>query len=299
MSNLDLLSTPRVSHSSSLDPLPSWVPDWIVWDGAHPMLEQRCVTMRDFHDFDSDSNAGFDTSSGSARHLIIRHRRLELKGFVFDEIEDIGFVLDLHKDMDFCDNFLAIGPAAALPSIEIAYSSWETVSRCRGGHQYPTDVYLKTISCRARSDTGLLDFLKSTEKLCDLYRRCFRIISRWWEGNRGFRAAFLSWVGIVNMMRRKEYTPSLLSLANHPRRRAAYEISTSGRMMFRTKKGYIGMGPRLAKPKDRIALFVGGRVPLIIRESGDAWELIGDTYVHGIMHGKVFDQARCQEMFIE
>ena len=75
---------------------------------------------------------------------------------------------------------------------------------------------------------------------------------------------------------------NLLRMAIHPRRRAASRQSTSGRRMFRTKKRYIGMGPGLAEREDRVALFMGGRVPLIIRQKENIWELIDDAYVHGI-----------------
>jgi hypothetical protein len=45
---------------------------------------------------------------------------------------------------------------------------------------------------------------------------------------------------------------------------------------------------------DSIVIFRGARVPHVIRKRGDDWELIGDCYVHGIMHGSFFDEKRCK-----
>jgi hypothetical protein len=44
----------------------------------------------------------------------------------------------------------------------------------------------------------------------------------------------------------------------------------------------------------------GGRVPLILRqgENEDKWELIGDCYVHGVMHGEAFDKTKGREFCI-
>jgi len=65
------------------------------------------------------------------------------------------------------------------------------------------------------------------------------------------------------------------------------------RRMMRSKVGFIGLVPRLAIPGDRICVFEGGKVPLILRPNGVLWELIGDSYIHGIMMGEAFEQERC------
>jgi hypothetical protein len=48
---------------------------------------------------------------------------------------------------------------------------------------------------------------------------------------------------------------------------------------------------------DRIALFKGGMVPLIIREEGTRWRLIGDCYIHGMMKGEAFQEDECIMMW--
>ena len=70
--------------------------------------------------------------------------------------------------------------------------------------------------------------------------------------------------------------------------------------MIRTRKGYIGAAPELMKVGDTITIMHGGRVPFILRqrENEDKWELIGDCYVDGVMHGEAFDKTKCRDFCI-
>jgi hypothetical protein len=74
--------------------------------------------------------------------------------------------------------------------------------------------------------------------------------------------------------------------------------TTLDRRLFKTTKGYIGIGPCSLQKGDGVALFKGGMVPLVIRSLGDKWELVGDCYVHGIMHGEAYSAQRCSVLLI-
>jgi len=82
------------------------------------------------------------------------------------------------------------------------------------------------------------------------------------------------------------------------------EAATTGRRFFITKKGYFGFGPESCQVGDLVAVLAGGQVPYIIRPvphlsdmiratMGPTLEtcytILGDSYVHGIMDGEVFD----------
>ena len=71
------------------------------------------------------------------------------------------------------------------------------------------------------------------------------------------------------------------------------------RCMIRTHKGYIGLATQLVQVGDFVVLMEGGKVPFILR-AGDhhAWELVGDSYVHGIMSGEAWDDRRLEEFHI-
>ena len=52
--------------------------------------------------------------------------------------------------------------------------------------------------------------------------------------------------------------------------------------LFRTEKGYLGMGPVSVLPGDEVWVLAGARVPFVLRRC----RLLGQCYVHGLMHGE-------------
>jgi len=65
---------------------------------------------------------------------------------------------------------------------------------------------------------------------------------------------------------------------------------SNDRVFFTTEKGYFGTAPdRLSttvEPGDVIAIVAGLRVPLILRRFGLWYSVIGQGYLHGVMHGE-------------
>lgn len=71
--------------------------------------------------------------------------------------------------------------------------------------------------------------------------------------------------------------------------------------VFRTREGYLGLGQRQVEVGDWIVLVVGAKVPLVLRKKAGLegnWEVNGDCYVYGIMHGEMFQVGKCQRMEI-
>ncbi|KAF2174182.1 hypothetical protein M409DRAFT_16452 [Zasmidium cellare ATCC 36951] len=60
------------------------------------------------------------------------------------------------------------------------------------------------------------------------------------------------------------------------------------RILFTTSThGYLGLGPRSLRPGDQVWLLAGAKVPHVLRLKGNGrFELVGECYVHGIMHGE-------------
>jgi len=71
------------------------------------------------------------------------------------------------------------------------------------------------------------------------------------------------------------------------------------RRMIKTNDGLIGLAPELTRKGDFVCLFKGGMVPLVMRKVNSRWMLIGDSYVHGIMHGEGFEEMKCERMWIQ
>jgi hypothetical protein len=64
-------------------------------------------------------------------------------------------------------------------------------------------------------------------------------------------------------------------------------------------KGRGGLAPKDARVGDFVAIFLDANTPYVIRDKGDInCELIGDTYLHGLMYGEDLE-ARSKEMGIK
>ena len=66
----------------------------------------------------------------------------------------------------------------------------------------------------------------------------------------------------------------------------------SGRRIFLTEKGFLGLGPPDCRIGDQLTILLGADFPYLLRLDGDYYELIGETYVEGIMNGEVLENFR-------
>ncbi|KAL5329271.1 hypothetical protein ACEPPN_002782 [Leptodophora sp. 'Broadleaf-Isolate-01'] len=64
--------------------------------------------------------------------------------------------------------------------------------------------------------------------------------------------------------------------------RAAKDVR-SNRRLFRTREGYVGLAPDNVEYGDKLYILDGARVPFLLRGN----RLVGEAYVHGIMHGEL------------
>lgn len=78
---------------------------------------------------------------------------------------------------------------------------------------------------------------------------------------------------------------------------AAKRVMKERRFLI-TKQGYLGVGPWSTKPGDIVAVFCGGPLPFLIRGRDDSesegtkqagYQLVGESYCHGICEGQVLD----------
>lgn len=64
--------------------------------------------------------------------------------------------------------------------------------------------------------------------------------------------------------------------------------------IFKTTSGRIGLAPWSIKNGDKIALFSGFRLPVVIRRVGSSYKLIAQAYVEGMMHGEGWPQHEAE-----
>jgi hypothetical protein len=62
--------------------------------------------------------------------------------------------------------------------------------------------------------------------------------------------------------------------------------------LYRTKRGLLGLGPASTNANDEVWLIQGARLPFVLRRCAERTNhtLVGGTYVHGFMHGKMLSE---------
>ncbi|KAL5320389.1 hypothetical protein ACEPPN_011190 [Leptodophora sp. 'Broadleaf-Isolate-01'] len=77
-------------------------------------------------------------------------------------------------------------------------------------------------------------------------------------------------------------------------------IETFGRhrRMYKTAKGYLGLGPKSLLQGDEVWLLMNSHVPFILRRDVETgtFRLIGETYVHGVMYGEAMTDEFVQKV---
>ena len=86
--------------------------------------------------------------------------------------------------------------------------------------------------------------------------------------------------------------PFYISLAVHIVQRKLASLS-----VFRTEKGYLGIGDEGMEPGDIITILYGLQLPVILRRVEESWNLVGICFVVGIMRGEAIDMSLKEEDF--
>ncbi|KAK0101813.1 hypothetical protein ONS95_006963 [Cadophora gregata] len=58
------------------------------------------------------------------------------------------------------------------------------------------------------------------------------------------------------------------------------------RSLFRTRKGYYGLGPAEIQRDDMVVVLFGGTTPYVLRPTDQGYWFVGECYVHGLMNGE-------------
>ncbi|KAF7592422.1 hypothetical protein BBP40_000270 [Aspergillus hancockii] len=75
----------------------------------------------------------------------------------------------------------------------------------------------------------------------------------------------------------------------------AAQNACSGRRLFITDAGMLGLGPAAMEPGDRLCILFGASTPFILRRHGQSWQLIGECYVKCLMSGEFVKKAMAEE----
>ncbi|KAI1125679.1 heterokaryon incompatibility protein-domain-containing protein [Nemania abortiva] len=273
--NPDVLST-EYNLESKLNS-PSWVPDWVYLNSPAPYAILRHDDREDskksrYRKFCASTSSRWDNTGR------VYESTLKLSGYVFDTIVELEDILttplwdpvDVNSASSSTGAFnsymsLLGGLGARLDTLV----KWERVALSRKYSKYPTcenpDTVLAPTMC-----TGNVD---GPEGALTGFRQ-LRLLRRFGADSQIYKSLVAITGGIATL--RYDATAYL-----------AATDRTIFRRLGRTAKGYLAIVP-------------GGKVPFVIRPMAQKreFELVGPSYVHGIMYGEAWDDSLAQDISI-
>jgi Heterokaryon incompatibility protein (HET) len=248
-----------VSGPKNVKPMPSWVPDWSV-----PI--QSTFGPRQLGRF--SASGPLSRSFPTFRSDKFGNRLLVLSGYKVDTIDAImHWQWDPRWDVGFDLNSPILGFIRSLQNFgrkqRAAYSSEEE----RQEALWRTPI----ADCDAA-----FNIMQGSRPPASLH----------------MKESFEAFIGIT------QGDPEWRERASKPYVHVM-KLESARRRVFRSSRGYYGLGQETLRVGDTICLFLGGDSPFLIRNAElGYYELIGEAYVHGIMHGEYLSTNPHIEQFI-
>lgn len=286
---LDLLA---MSYGSSG---PGRIPSW-VWNP-----EPRSTEF-DFSRADADASNLFQASQRWHSRPQFQGRMLGLLGYVFDKVRTVG-------------NVLPPGYASRNQLLKAVqgYLSWVNISGIheQGITETERNLRIRAFRCTLRplrekfsgNKTWYSNWYDDKEARnfaachAELMKRFSSFLSPGAK-NESMRAKLGLWAANEYFWFQLKWD-KILAKSWMEFFRDRYSSAAFGRCFVRAETGAYGLCPRDTKPNDRLVLLQGANVPIVLRPSGKNWILVGECFVYGVMYGELWDQDRCEMLWIE
>jgi hypothetical protein len=268
------------------------VPDWTG-------CEYGTASLIGLDFMEEKERPNFNSTKGSNTGQSLQHTDnvLHLSGYTVDSIQSLSVTFTAPKS-DLGDfqrtmgsfrgsrNYLSNMFETQRSVLEL-FLQWEKLALADEHQKYPTGedplrVYCWTL-CAAT-------FLEGADQ-------AFEQFTRWRSGLRGPRA--LNKIKLNKIRPLYKVASPLTSLAfsdvhGYDMRFSISMLPSGNRRLARSSKGYLALVPAESRVGDPFVLLRGGKVPYVCRPKNSEWELIGDSYVHGIMQGEAWEDAKCE-----
>jgi hypothetical protein len=289
--------------------LPSWVPDWTVWN-EHTTLfisPELDAEGRGFMHFmaskeHSSSCQNPPTFSGEAQE------HLKVKGCIIDSITEVGEVFRSSGTTDDILEFFR--QSEYIANVQKEY----TVLGSNEGNYGTAKVNIIAKKVYNPTEEPLLQAFYAALTMDDLahshlprrfdkYNRTRRLCKTYFDFHtvsHMLRDSCLNpWIAPSPLL--PNYNPILLGATMEHYVLEAMKLCVNRRLVRTCGKGYLGVFAERVQEGDKVVLLKGSRVPFVLRESckkGDGterlWEVIGDGYLHGVMGGDAWREDRCE-----
>ncbi|KAK1749916.1 heterokaryon incompatibility protein-domain-containing protein [Echria macrotheca] len=269
--NLRLLSA--VSHDertiSLTEGYPSWVPRWDVPKG--------CIALGDGLGVSNDEGRlAYDASSGSSQlqQIQIDGDSLIVRGFVFDEIAGCIMTFPseiLGADLETLDEEIFGRIQAAVGHIK------DVGDKPKRRRQGPPAALQRTLTA------GLSNWTVAKNHIM----RHGPIMNSEEETMEANFAAFFSRTA------RRRTRSSKTAKGDGVQFLLDVQVAAADRVLFVTRRGFLGLGPRILEEGDICCVIFGAMVPLVLRPKPNGqYVLVGESYIHGIMRGEGMEAFR-------
>ncbi|KAI1365665.1 hypothetical protein F5Y08DRAFT_170005 [Xylaria arbuscula] len=240
---------------------PSWIPDWIT-----NTPKQTISTW-------TSTPGGFAACTSSPTHAWVSPDDMSIliaKGYVFDSIEKVSNT-----------SYAKAGCLSYLKELSDMITEHPS---------YPTGESLAELKWKIPIG-GLVEARSPTGEEVD-FRAAYQTLTEYLElgeQQADWRAEIMQ-IRALGKVKHFLFRPEELRKLLWPYLRTAVEFAERfvDARACRTRLGYVGIVPGIALPGDTVAMVCGSAVPFVIRESekrAGYYIILGESYVHGIMHG--------------
>ncbi|KAI4866599.1 hypothetical protein F4820DRAFT_242451 [Hypoxylon rubiginosum] len=243
--------------------LPSWLPNWSEVTSAYPLCNFHQVNRPEWPHFDAAKGTKPDVSFTPSGH------HLSCIGLEIDEVDGIG------DSQSTTSNNAYITPEDACQAL--VRTTLADTNRWGEPSKSPEafELIFAAVCNRFRSE---MDWPPSPN------------FEARWSVMKKLNLGGTPLEDLIEL-RRKTAIHGMWAVERHISRAFKYSYSHAMfmRELFTTLRGFLGLGPGTAGSKDKIVILKGCRVPVIMRQRGQYWELVGECYVDGIMYGEALD----------
>jgi hypothetical protein len=295
--NLNLLSVPR-SNSQLGKRLPSWAPDWSCTASSRLDL----VFPAGPREIENGAVREFAASRGSTFTPAFKNPRiLVLSGHFVDRIAQLSEIIHpptvdhlqtklLGQKLDDRESILeAEGLASMSRYFDVMMSIEDLALPSTDASLYPTGELRPRAFWRTLCTDVSSNHLEAAEQAFTSWQKAMkapRLLKNYRVDKLRAMYAYLATLGYGVTDSVYDGDGLFLTLMR-PAFNSRFAI---------TEMGYFALVPSATKIGDQVGLFKGGKVPLIFRQEGSQWSLVGESYVHGIMDGEAFDEVKCKEL---
>jgi hypothetical protein len=272
-----------VDHDSPL--VPSWIPDWSTDRVTRALGYSTKATTLYRAGWRVVAESIVFTGRPSKVELSEDKLQVTVSGIAFDTVSILGDVME-DPIIDIDD--LSAGNSSWASNVQLIKDTHD-----KNGYPAPNvsiyDAFWHTLVA-GRDDSGTV---APSQEHSDVFSLILDTITGEMPSLPGQTYSSRRQKGhfTINSLRTRKPAKTLEDL------RTAIRSALTMRRFAITEKGYFTLVPRGTKEGDVIVVFEKACIPFVIRKTrsddcdGQKYELLGEAYVHGIMHGEVMGMA--------